>query len=131
MEFPRHLFFTKDHEWLSDNNDEFRVGISAFAVEQLGDIVYLELPAVGDTFAAKEAFGSVESTKTVSDLYMPRGGEVTAINTSVVDNPEIIQDDPYGKGWLIRVKADADADESDVELLDALSYQKYLAQEET
>lgn len=128
MEFPRHLFFTKDHEWLSDDDDEFNVGITAFAVEQLGDIVYLELPAVGDTFAAKEAFGSVESTKTVSDLYMPRGGEITAINTSAVDNPEIIQDDPYGKGWLIKVKADAA--ESDAELLDALSYQKYLAQEE-
>lgn len=128
MEFPRHLFYTKDHEWVSDDSDEFSVGISAHAVEQLGDIVYLELPAVGDIFAAKESFGTVESVKTVSDLYMPRSGEITAINEKVLQDPEIVQDDPYGKGWLIKVKATGDETTSD--LLDALSYQKYLVQEE-
>ena len=127
MEFPRHLFFTKDHEWVSDDSDEFSVGISAYAVEQLGDIVYLELPAVGDIFAAKESFGTVESVKTVSDLYMPRKGEIIAINNEVVQEPEIVQDDPYGKGWLIKVKA---SDDEAANLLDALSYQKYLVQEE-
>ncbi len=127
MEFPRHLFFTKDHEWLSDDSDEFSVGISAYAVEQLGDIVYLELPAVGDNFAARESFGTVESVKTVSDLYMPRNGEILAVNEEVMQDPEIVQDDPYGKGWLIKVKATA-ADTGN--LLDALSYQKYLVQEE-
>lgn len=128
MEFPRHLFFTKDHEWVSDDSDEFSVGISAYAVEQLGDIVYLELPAVGDTFAAKEAFGTVESVKTVSDLYMPRTGEIIAINEDVLQDPEIVQDDPYGKGWLIKVKTTDNKGANN--LLDALSYQKYLAQEE-
>ncbi len=127
MEFPRHLFFTKDHEWVSDESDEFSVGISAYAVEQLGDIVYLELPAVGDTFAGKESFGTVESVKTVSDLYMPRSGEVIAVNDEVLQDPEIVQDDPYGKGWLIKVKATSD---EAANLLDALSYQKYLVQEE-
>ncbi len=127
MEFPRHLFFTKDHEWVSDSGDEFSIGISAYAVEQLGDIVYLELPAVGDTFAARESFGTVESVKTVSDLYMPRHGEVIAVNDAAAQDPEIVQDDPYGKGWLIKVKATSDAAP---DLLDALSYQKYLAQEE-
>ena len=127
MEFPRHLFFTKDHEWVSDDSDEFSIGISAYAVEQLGDIVYLELPAVGDTFAAKESFGTVESVKTVSDLYMPRSGEVIAVNDDVVQEPEIVQDDPYGKGWLIKVKA---TNSETANLLDALSYQKYLVQEE-
>ena len=129
MEFPRHLFFTKDHEWVSDDSDEFSVGISAYAVEQLGDIVYLELPAVGDTFAAKESFGTVESVKTVSDLYMPRAGEIIAINEDVLQEPEIVQDDPYGKGWLIKVKTTSS--ESSNNLLDALSYQKYLTQEES
>ena len=127
MEFPRHLFFTTDHEWVSDDRDEFSVGISAYAVEQLGDIVYLELPAIGDIFAAKESFGTVESVKTVSDLYMPRGGEVMAVNAEVLQDPEIVHDDPYGKGWLIKVKATS-AEAAD--LLDALSYQKYLVQEE-
>ena len=127
MEFPRHLFFTKDHEWVSDDSNEFSVGISAYAVEQLGDIVYLELPAIGDTFAAKESFGTVESVKTVSDLYMPRRGEVIAVNDEVLQDPEIVQDDPYGKGWLIKVKATND---KAANLLDALSYQKYLVQEE-
>ena len=127
MEFPRHLFFTKDHEWVSDDSDEFSVGISAYAVEQLGDIVYLELPAVGDVFAAKESFGTVESVKTVSDLYMPRSGEIIAVNEELLQSPEIVQDDPYGKGWLIKVKATR-AETPD--LLDALSYQKYLVQEE-
>ena len=129
MEFPRHLFFTKDHEWVSDDSDEFSVGISAYAVEQLGDIVYLELPAVGDTFTAKESFGTVESVKTVSDLYMPRAGEIIAINEDVLQEPEIVQDDPYGKGWLIKVKATSS--ENADSLLDALSYQKYLTQEES
>ena len=127
MEFPRHLFFTKDHEWVSDDSDEFSVGISAYAIEQLGDIVYLELPAIGDTFAGKESFGTVESVKTVSDLYMPRSGEIIAINEEVLQDPEVVQDDPYGKGWLIKVKATSD---ETTNLLDALSYQKYLVQEE-
>ena len=127
MEFPHHLFFTKDHEWVSDDSGEFSIGISGYAVEQLGDIVYLELPAVGDVFAAQESFGTVESVKTVSDLYMPRSGEVIAVNDEVVQDPEIVQDDPYGKGWLIKVKATND---KTANLLDALSYQKYLVQEE-
>ena len=127
MEFPHHLFFTKDHEWVSDDRGEFSIGISGYAVEQLGDIVYLELPAVGDVFAAQESFGTVESVKTVSDLYMPRSGEVIAVNDEVVQDPEIVQDDPYGKGWLIKVKA---TNGKTANLLDALSYQKYLVQEE-
>ena len=128
MEFPRQLFFTKDHEWLSDDSCNFTVGISAYAIEQLGDIVYLELPAVGDVFSAREPFGSVESTKTVSDLYMPKTGEITAVNSEALEDPELVQEDPYGKGWLIKVKASDDHDDN--ALMDALSYQKYLTQQE-
>jgi len=124
MEFPRHLFFTKDHEWVSDDSDEFNVGISAYAIEQLGDIVYLELPAIGDIFASKESFGTVESVKTVSDLYAPVSGEAIAVNEALIERPELVNSSPYGEGWLLRVRV-ADASELEA-LLDAAAYRALL-----
>ena len=122
------LWFTREHEWIKKQSNEYFAGISAYAVEQLGDIVFVELPSIGDIFAAQEVFGTVESTKTVSDLYMPSAGEVIAINTQVVSKPELVQEDPYIKGWLIKFKATVDVDYQ--KLMNADNYQAYLASAE-
>lgn len=106
MDFPNNLFFTEDHEWISSLNGTAKIGISAFAIEQLGDIVHIDLPAVGKSFDAKDPFGTVESTKTVSDLYMPGKGKVLAINDEVLAKPELLTEDPYNKGWLVKVQLD-------------------------
>ncbi|MBC62655.1 MAG: glycine cleavage system protein H [Zetaproteobacteria bacterium] len=96
--------YTKDHEWISDSQGLVYVGISSHAISELGDIVHIELPQVGDNFKAGESFGTVESTKTVSDIYMPGDGKVVDINSSMQENPEAIQEDPYQKGWLIKIE---------------------------
>jgi len=108
MEFPNSLFFTEDHEWISSLNGTAKIGISAFAIEQLGDIVHIDLPQVGKTFEAKDPFGTVESTKTVSDLYMPGKGKVIAINEEILAKPEMLAEDPYHKGWLLKVQLDSE-----------------------
>lgn len=125
MEFPIGLKYTKDHEWIDLAAGKATVGVTAFAVDQLGDIVHVELPAVGETFAAGAAFGTIESTKTVSDLYMPIAGKVVEVNKAAVDKPESLQDDPYKQGWLVKVEV---AGKPDVAaLLDATSYEKFVA----
>ena len=103
MNIPKDLLYTKEHEWAKVNGDVAEIGITQFAVAQLGDITLVELPAVGDTITAGEAMGTVESVKAVSDLYAPVTGTVAEINESLEDEPEFINDDPFGKGWMIKV----------------------------
>ncbi len=110
LQYPADLRYTTDHEWVKDQGDGVvRVGITAFAQDALGDVVYVSLPAVGDTVTAGDACGEVESTKSVSDLYAPLAGEVTAVNDALDSTPELVNSDPYGEGWMYELKLD-DAD---------------------
>ncbi|MYE46888.1 MAG: glycine cleavage system protein GcvH [Chloroflexi bacterium] len=124
---PEELSYTSDHEWLrrdDANTDEAVIGITDFAQDQLGDVVYLDLPAEGDEVRAGERFGEVESVKTVSDLYAPISGEVLASNGELEEQPELVNDSPYDEGWLIRVRI---ADEAELDdLLDADAYRAQL-----
>ncbi|SDZ15297.1 glycine cleavage system H protein [Amycolatopsis xylanica] len=114
---PENLKYTKEHEWISISGDVATVGITAFAAESLGDIVFVELPKAGETITAGEPFGEVESTKSVSELYAPVTGEVVAVNEATSDSPELINEDPFDQGWLLKVRT------TDVpELLDAAAY---------
>jgi glycine cleavage system H protein len=96
--------YSDDHEWVLGEGDEVTIGISAYAVEQLGDIVFVELPEAGATFAKGDTFGVVESAKAASDLFLPVSGEVVASNPALDDNPEMVNDDPFGTGWMVKVK---------------------------
>ena len=124
---PEGLLYSKDHEWIGITGDTGTVGITLHAQEALGDVVYIELPAVGDKFEAHKSFGSVESVKAVSELFMPVTGEVIEVNSSVKDKPETVNSDPYGKGWLIRIRIANPAET--VSLLSAEAYDKYVAAE--
>src|ERR1051325_6595916 len=101
---PEELSYTKDHEWVRVSGDTATVGITDHAQQQLGDVVYVELPKVGDKFDAGEPFGSVESVKAVSEVYMPLSASVIAINETLDDKPELVNEDPYGAGWMISIK---------------------------
>lgn len=120
-EFPEDLKYSSDHEWVRDGNAEtVRIGITEYATEQLGDIVYVSLPEVGDEVSAGDSVGELESTKSVSELFCPVTGVVTGVNDLVQDNPEVINQDPYGDGWLFEVEVTDD--ESVDDLLDADTY---------
>ena len=101
---PEDLHYSKDHEWVRVDGGEAIIGITDYAQNSLGDVVYVELPKAGDEFAANESFGSVESVKAVSEVFTPVAGKVAAINESLADEPETVNSDPYGAGWMIRVK---------------------------
>lgn len=120
MEVPPHLRYSKDHEWLAVEGDCATVGITDFAQRELGDIVYVELPAVGKAVAAGEALGTVESVKAVSEIYAPVSGTVIEVNTGLSGHPEAVNRDPYGEGWICRLRL-ANGAEVD-ELLDAAAY---------
>tara|TARA_Y100001968_G_C19064788_1_gene575471 strand:+ start:161 stop:550 length:390 start_codon:yes stop_codon:yes gene_type:complete len=122
LEFPQNFRFADSHEYALPEGDLVRVGISAFAVDQLGDIVFVELPEVGDVLTKAKSFGSVESVKAVEDMNAPVSGEVVQRNESVLDSPEELQNDPYGKGWLLLVKPSNPADLD--QLMDSKSYEK-------
>jgi glycine cleavage system H protein len=107
LNLPDNLRYSKAHEWVSGDGDLLKVGISDYAQDQLGDIVYVELPEVGVTLDQGEEFGTVESVKAVSELLMPISGEVVAVNMELEDSPELVTDDPYGGGWMIEVKPNA------------------------
>jgi glycine cleavage system H protein len=125
--YPENLHYTSDHEWAKESEDgQIVVGITAFAVEQLGDITLVELPEVGREFAAGEAFGTVESVKSVSDLYAPISGKVVATNSALEGTPELINTSPYDKGWIVRFEPTEDEYE---DLLDAAAYRELLAEE--
>ncbi len=121
MNIPVDLKYTKDHEWVRMEGDVAVVGITDFAQSQLGDIVFVDVPTVGEAVEANAVFGTIEAVKTVSDLFCPVGGEVTEFNAALDDTPEAINRDPYGAGWIIRVKMDGAAQEH---LLTAAEYEK-------
>jgi glycine cleavage system H protein len=126
MSIPTELRYTRDHEWAKREGDRLRVGITAFAQEQLGDVVFVELPKVGARVTARQSFGVVESVKAVSDLFAPVTGEVAEINADLVKSPETVNQDPYGKGWMI-VVTPAKPEEWN-ELLSAAQYEAFLAE---
>lgn len=121
MNAPVNLKYTKEHEWVRVEGNRAVVGITDFAQESLGDIVFVELPSVGDTLEAEETFGVVESVKTASDLYAPISGTVVEVNDAPLDSPEVVNQDPYGKGWMLVVEL-ADPSQLDA-LLSAEAYQ--------
>jgi glycine cleavage system H protein len=114
LNLPEDVRYTEDHEWVKLSGETARVGISDYAQDQLGDIVFVELPGVGDTFEKGDEFGTLESVKAVSELYMPVSGEVTATNEALEDAPELVNNDPYGEGWMIEIKV---SDPSETEAL--------------
>lgn len=117
---PEDVKYATDHEWARVEGDEVVIGLADYAQDQLGDIVFVELPGEGDTFDKGEEFGTVESVKAVSELYMPLGGEIVAVNDALEDDPALVNTDPYGEGWLIRIKP-ADMSELDA-MLDKAAY---------
>jgi glycine cleavage system H protein len=125
MNFPADLKYTKEHEWIKLEGDIATVGITDFAQSELGDIVYVEIETVGQTLAKDEIFGSVEAVKTVSDLFLPIAGEVLEVNSALNDTPELVNTDPFGEGWMIKMKvnnlADVDA------LMDVDTYKAHTA----
>jgi len=127
MQFPADLRYTKEHEWLRLQGGEAVVGITDFAQDALGDVVFVELPAVGTVLTQGQTFGVVESNKTVSDLFAPVGGTVLAVNQSLRDEPEAVNRDPYGAGWMVKL-APANAGDANG-LLDAAAYQAFVAAE--
>ena len=124
MNIPSDLQYTKDHEWVKIDGDIATVGITDFAQGELGDIVYVEVETVDETLEAEEVFGTVEAVKTVSDLFLPVSGEIIEFNENLEDQPELVNSDPYGEGWMIKVKV-ADASQLD-ELLSADDYQELI-----
>ena len=125
FEVPEECRYLETHEWARRDDGAVRVGITDFAQDELGDVVFVELPAVGETVAQDEEFGVIESIKAVSDLYAPVGGEVTSTNENLFDAPELVNEDPFGDGWMLEVELE---DESDIEaLLSADEYEDRIA----
>ena len=120
MNFPTNVKYTKEHEWIRLEGDVAYVGITDYAQEQLGDIVFVDIPTEGETLAADEVFGTIEVVKTISDLFLPVTGEILEQNEALADQPELVNQDPYGEGWLIKINPTADADFDS--LLDAEAY---------
>ena len=127
MEFPEGLKYSKEHEWVLVEGTSATIGITEYAQEELGDIVFVELPDVGEKIVKDDPFGAVESVKAVSDIYAPVSGEVMETNEILPDNPETINDDPYGDGWMVRVELSDIDDLKD--LMDADEYAEYVAQQ--
>ena len=127
MEFPEGLKYSKEHEWVLVEGTSATIGITEYAQEELGDIVFVELPEVGEKIVKDDPFGAVESVKAVSDIYAPVSGAVVEINEILPDNPETINDDPYGDGWMVRVELSDIDDLKD--LMDADEYAEYVAQQ--
>jgi len=125
--YPPELLYTKDHEWIRVDESTGMIGITDYAQKELGDVVFVELPKPGEHVAAKEAFGTVESVKAVSEIFSPVTGEVTAVNSKLQNNPELINSDPHGEAWLIKVELE---DRTEIEsLMSAEEYEAYIAQE--
>ncbi|MFT3982151.1 MAG: glycine cleavage system protein GcvH [Ferruginibacter sp.] len=121
MSFPANLKYTKDHEWISIEGNIATIGITAFAQGELGDIVYVDISTKGKALAAEEVFGTVEAVKTVSDLFMPVSGTLTEVNPALESQPELVNSDPYGEGWMVKVAVDNVDDVA--KLLDATAYE--------
>ena len=124
MNFPTNVKYTNEHEWIRLEGEEAYVGITDYAQTQLGDIVFVDVPTEGETLEKGETFGSIEVVKTVSDLFLPVGGEILEVNPALEENPELVNKAPYGEGWIIKIKP-TDASEAE-ELLDAEAYKKLI-----
>jgi glycine cleavage system H protein len=124
LSIPDDLLYTKSHEWVRMEDDTATIGITDHAQDELGDIVFVELPDEGDTFDVGDSFGTVESVKAVSDMYTPVGGEVVEVNSSLEDAPEKINEDPYGEGWIVKLRTSNEAD-----LLSPEEYEKVVEEE--
>ncbi len=124
MSIPEDLLYTRSHEWIRKEGDQVVIGITHYAQEQLGEVVYIELPEVGHSVDSGEELGTLESVKAVSEYFAPVAGEVVAVNERLRDEPNLVNEDPYGDGWLLRISGSADE-----ELLDATGYRKLLAEE--
>ena len=128
MEIPKDLRYTREHEWLKVDGAKGVIGITHFAQDQLGDVVFVEVPAVGTELATEDTFGVVESVKTVSDLYAPVSGKVVAVNKDLEANPELVNQDPYGKGWMVEVEL---SDSGQAEgLLSAADYEAFIKEQQ-
>ncbi|EPR67909.1 glycine cleavage system protein GcvH [Cyclobacterium qasimii] len=125
MKFPEDLKYTKDHEWVKIDGETVTIGITDFAQKELGDIVFVEVETVGDSLDSGEVFGTVEAVKTVSDLFMPVNGEILELNSLLEDSPELVNEDPYGEGWMIKVKWDQNID---TDLLTQEEYKNLIGQ---
>ncbi len=125
--YPEEYFYTKDHEWILVQGDKATVGITDYAQHELGDVVYVDLPEVGDTFEAGEPFGSVESVKAVSEVFCPVGGEVEEVNSKLEDSPELVNESPHQKAWMIKIQVTS-PDELK-ELLSAEEYEEYIQEQ--
>jgi len=125
MNFPDNLRYTKDHEWVRIEGGEAFIGITDFAQRELGDIVYVEVETAGQALEAGAVFGTVEAVKTVSDLYLPLSGTITEVNPALNSNPELVNTDPYGEGWMVKMKIDNPGDVDT--LMDAAAYQDLVA----
>ena len=123
MNIPVNLKYTKDHEWISIEGDVATVGITDFAQGELGDIVYVEIEKIGENFLKEEVFGTVEAVKTVSDLFMPVTGEIIDINETLNEKPELVNEDPYGQGWMIKIKL---SNSGSSDLLNSDEYKKLI-----
>ena len=124
MIFPENIKYTSEHEWIRVEGDEAYVGITDYAQDQLGDIVFVDIQTVGETLNAGDAFGTIEVVKTISDIFLPVSGEVLEQNEALDDQPELVNQDPYGEGWLVKIKPAADADFDS--LLSAEDYKKLI-----
>jgi glycine cleavage system H protein len=124
MNVPENLFYTKDHEWLKVEGEFAWAGVTDFAQGELGDVVFIEIETVGETLKIGEVFGTIEAVKTVSDMFMPVGGEVMEVNPELENKPDVVNKDPYGKGWMIKIKLSDPAEVK--ELLSAESYKALL-----
>lgn len=127
MSVKKDLYYSKDHEWLKVEEDYLIIGVTDFAQEELGDIVFVELPEVDEEFNKDDSFGVLESVKAVSDTFIPVSGRIIEVNEDLIDNPELINEDPYGEGWLIKVDPDDDSELD--ELLTAEEYSEFLEEE--
>ena len=124
MNVPENLFYTKDHEWLKVEGEFGIVGVTDFAQGELGDVVFIEIETIGETLKKEEVFGTIEAVKTVSDMFMPVGGEIIEVNPLLEESPDVVNKDPYGKGWMVKIKM---SDPSEVKsLLSAESYKALL-----
>jgi glycine cleavage system H protein len=124
MNVPANLYYTKDHEWLKVEGEFAYAGVTDFAQGELGDIVFIEIETLGETLKKEEVFGTIEAVKTVSDMFMPVGGEIVEVNPALTDTPDVVNKDPYGQGWMIRIRMSDPAEVSG--LLDAEKYQALL-----
>lgn len=124
MNFPENIKYTSEHEWIRVEGDVAYIGITDYAQDQLGDIVFVDIQTVGETLNAGDVFGTIEVVKTISDIFMPVGGEVLEQNEALEDQPELVNKDPYGEGWLIKITPDSAADYE--ALLDAEGYKKLI-----